>query len=71
MEKESEKRYQEFISASKEADDVYHTLALTEIWAFRQCHVDFVYHAGSRPGADSGRDRRGNVYEPADHKLCY
>ena len=28
MEKESEKRYQEFISASKEADDVYHTLAL-------------------------------------------
>ena len=28
MEKESENRYQEFISASKEADDIYHTLAL-------------------------------------------
>ena len=28
MEKESEKRYQEFISASKEVDDIYHTLAL-------------------------------------------
>ena len=49
MEKESEKRYQEFISASKEADDVYHTLALkfglsdSAMWIF-------VYHAGSRPG---------------------
>lgn len=28
MEKESEKRYQEFISASKEADETYHMLAL-------------------------------------------
>lgn len=28
MEKESERRYQEFISASKEADETYHMLAL-------------------------------------------
>ena len=69
MEKESEKRYQEFISASKEADDVYHTLALN--LGFPTVPCGFCVPCGSRPGADSGRDRRGNVYEPADHKLCY
>ena len=70
MEAGTEKRYQEFISASKEVDDLYHMLAL-KFQPFRQRHVDTVHYEGGKQRTDPVGNCPGDVYEPADGKFCH